>query len=395
MSNEQLTINQTSLKTGLEIIKRMSNFTLKQLLDGKDVKKQAFVLYSLPGIGKSEGLTSLAQSDEYIETIDINAEFGGSLDMPIQHVFKDESGNPHALVLHALHEKIDKLNKHALTHPKTPHYLFLDEFNRGDEFMRQTLMQLLLNTRLPGHELAQNIFVIGAGNTSENIFTDELLENDVNPLDVAARDRIAPLFISLNTKDWLKWAYQNKIHPSIIMFIEQATDPASKLYQAPKTEDSTGATPRSWTKLSDLLDEFNPKRESPSILKPLIQSQIGTELSDEFLSYLSTEPNFDIDNILKNPKESLKTFDELTAPDRRQALLLMPMFLEKQLERGSDVYFKSFEQILKTEDQTTLSTFINIYLENDILRQNFESLFTKLNESEQFNEIRSLYSANM
>lgn len=395
MPNDQLTINQTSLKTGLEIIRRMSEFTLKQLLNGENIRKQAFVLYSLPGIGKSEGLKSLAKSDDYIETIDINAEFGGSLDMPIQHVFKDETGQPHALVLHALHERIDKLNKHALKNPKTPHYLFLDEFNRGDEFMKQTLMQLLLNTRLPGHDLAQNIFVIGAGNTSENIFTDDLIENDVNPLDVAARDRIAPLFISLNTSDWLKWAYQHKIHPSIIMFIEQATNPASKLYQAPKTDDSTGTTPRSWTKLSDLLGEFDPKKESPAILKPLLQSQIGTGLSDEFLAYLSTEPNFNIDDILNNPNDALQSFDDLTAPDRRQALLLMPMFLEKQLESGHTIYFESFEEILKTEDQTTLSTFINIYLENDILRQNFENLFSALNESSQFNTIRSLYSANM
>lgn len=382
-------LNETTLKTALNIIKRSSEFTLKQLNQNERIKKQTFVLYSLPGVGKTEGLRNLAQSKNHIAVIDVNAEFGGSLSMPIQHVEGEK-----ARVLHALHEDIAKLNEHAKQHPDEVHYLFLDEFNRGDDFMKQTLMQLLLNQTLPGHPLEQNIFVVGAGNTSENIFTDENIENDVNPLDVAARDRIAPLFVKLDANQWLDWAYQQGIHPYIITFLENNQNIQNAIYKAPASDDQTGATPRSWEKLSHLFKEFNPANEHISVMKPLIQSIIGSELTDEFIHHLSNKPNFDINDILKDSKEALSKFENLTSPEARQALLMMPPFIENKLKHGDKSYLDSFSEILETNDQTALVKFIKIFVENDILRQNFPTLYSEIVKLDTFKDLRSYYSSS-
>lgn len=388
-------VNLLNLKNAISIIKRASEHTLNLMLKGENIKKQTFVLYSLPGIGKTESLKNLANTKDHIKVIDINAEFGGSLSMPIQDVSTNENGSKEALVLHALHEDINTLNEHAKENPEDVHYLFLDEFNRGDEFMKQTIMQLLLNNTLPGHQLAPNIFVVGAGNTSENIYGDEFGEvpNDVNPLDVAARDRIAPLFVKLDTNAWLDWSYQNKIHPSIIMFVEQSQNAANVLYRAPKSDDETGATPRSWTKLSHMFEIFDPTKESQIIIKPLVQAHVGSELADEFMAYISEQPTFNINDILSDKKTALKEFESLNSTEKRQAMLLMPMFIEKNLKQNARTYFESFEEIMKTKDQNALQKFINIFIQNDILRENFNHTFSALNQSEQFQDIRSKYSA--
>lgn len=392
-------VNLISLKDAIGIIKKGTEGTWKAMQMDSSMKKPTFVLYSLPGIGKTEGLKSLAKSEDHIAVIDINAEFGGSLSMPIQDVSLNADGEKEAKVLHALHEDIADLKDHAEAYPDDIHYLFLDEFNRGDEFMKQTIMQLLLNNTLPGHKLPKNIFVVGAGNTSENIYGDEYGEvpNDVNPLDVAARDRIVPLFLKLSVDNWLEWAYQNKVHPMIIGFLEQkgGAEANSTLYRAPEKDDETGATPRSWTKLSHMFETFNPyDEESGRIIKALVQGHVGSSLADEFMKYASEVPNFKVDDLLSNKQKALSRFEALTATDKRQALLLMPSFIDKDLKKGSRLYLESFDEILNTKDQNAKDRFTRIFLSNDVLRKNFKTTFDAASAMPNFNKIRKQFSAN-
>lgn len=380
-----------NLNEGLEIIKHSSNFALKELNEGRKFRPQTYVLYSLPGVGKTEGIKSIAKSDDHIKVIDINAEFGGSLSMPIQSINKE---NTEAKVLHALHEDIHELREHALAHPNEAHYLFLDEFNRGDEFMKQTLMQLLLNKRVPGHSLPDNVFVVGAGNTSENVFTSEILDNEVNPLDVASRDRIAPLFIKLNVDDWLSWGYKNKLNPVIMEFIDSSDNKESVLYQAPDSVDGTGATPRSWAKLSDTLKAFDLEKTSNRVLTGIIASHIGNSLTKQFKDFLFTTPPFDIDYVLADKNEAFKRFEELTnVINKRQLILKSPYVIEKGLENGSDVQLQSFLEIIRnTNEQQILQRFVRTYVEDGALKDSYPEVYKALMKENTYRSLVAQYS---
>lgn len=402
ISNSSNEHHYITLQNAIHIIKLTSETQLEQIKQGKKVQKQAFIIYSLPGIGKSESLKNLAKTPEHIRVIDINAEFGGSLAMPIQSIH-EVGGNAKAEVLHALHEDISKLKKHALEHPDDPHYLFLDEFNRGDEFMKQTLMQLLLNTKVPGHDLPENIFVVGAGNTASNVFTTDAVDNEVNPIDVAGRDRIAPFFVQLDANGWLRWAYQHDVHEKVIQFIESQDSPEEVLYQAPETVDGTGATPRSWTKLSGLLDIFTDHSDL-GLMQPLIASQIGTHLATKFVNFLNTQGSFSIRDLLSDSQTSLEKFESLNNTDKRQALMLMPRFVEKHLKSNNltdyktpDETYKAFNVLLDTKDQQILERFIKIFFETNqqnqnMMSQNYPLLYNRLQHSKRFMKLAAQYS---
>lgn len=381
------------LNQALGIIKKSTEFALKETRAGRNFRPQTYVLYSLPGVGKTEGIKAIAKSEDHIKVIDINAEFGGSLSMPIQSINQE---NTEAKVLHALHEDIHALREHALKHPNDPHYLFLDEFNRGDEFMKQTLMQLLLNRRVPGHSLPNNVFVVGAGNTSENVFTSEILDNEVNPLDVASRDRIAPLFVQLDVKDWVKWGYENRLNPSILEFIDGSERAEKLLYQAPTTVDGTGATPRSWAKLSDTLKVFDLNDTPNTVLRAIISSHVGNDITTEFMTFLMQKPPFDIHEILSDKSKAFKRFEDLKNPvNKRQLILKSPYVMEQQLESGMRQALDSFLEIISnTNEQQILQRFIYTFVEDSVLEKSYPSVHKELMKENVYRNLLAQYSVS-
>lgn len=391
-----------NLPNALKLIAADTKFVMQEHLAGRASYPHTFMLYSLPGIGKTEGIRSLAQDADHLCVIDINAEFGGSLAMPIQNVeYRDIPAKPGtdssdttprkravAHVLHALDERINRLANLAYNHPHETYWLLLDEANRGDEFMTQTIMQLLLEKRLPGYKLPFNIFVIGAGNTATNIFTKETnIENDVNQFDTAIRDRLNPLFIHLDVNAWLDYAYTNGVHPDVIQFIERAEKPEGLLYRAPHSDDDTGATPRSWTRLTGLLQ--NPAiRNDRTIMRAALASQIGEELATRFNNFLGSSNFIDIPKLLKVP--DLDHFDHKLSPvDRRTFLLLAPRYLERDPALVND-----FATYLTTTDQAALQRFITLLVTNNVLSTQYPETNIALRHLDVFNDMLAAYSAN-
>lgn len=392
MAEDKKQQNFISLNTALKLIKFDTDFQMQEILAGRPTDKHTFVLYSLPGVGKTQGIRQMVGDSQHICVIDINAEFGGSLAMPISHV--DEKSQT-AQVLHALNANIRKLKDHAIKDPTTPHFLFLDEFNRGDEFMKQTIMQLLLENRLPGNSLPANVFVIGAGNTAENIFSDEeVVENDVNELDTATRDRINPLFIQLEPKEWLDWAYANEVAPEVVDFIGSKSYNEQKqlLYQPSKSADGTGATPRSWTRLSSFLTDPAIKND-PVLLRAAVFSMIGNDCGEQFLTYLTTGDSLDIFALLEKPDQA--KFTSLSTGRKMaffsSALRPVEQDLESEAQRG---YAQIFLDYLQTNDQTAIARFMHTQVETGVLQQRYPQTNLYLRKDPRFMQLVMEMSVN-
>ena len=179
--------------------------------------------------------------------------------------------------------------------------LFLDELNRSSLDVRQAALQLVLNKEIHSHKLpyvkGKPTLVISAINPSDGYQVDEL--------DEALIDRFLETKLEADTSSWLSWARSSGINPAILDYLTEHPD---KLHWAPA--NGIGATPRSWAKLSDILDTFS--EIPPEIHYTLIRGKIGMELAAEFSQFLDTyDKVVKVEDIKASVEKSLKSTTDL------------------------------------------------------------------------------------
>lgn len=350
-----------SLKNAAELITTNAEFSLKHHRD-----KIVPVLFSLPGIGKTEIVKhSLLdeQGNPYpVEVIDMNTVSAGSLAMPIQD--KDTKQ-----VVYYLHPQIKRVAELADKTPDKPVFLALDELNRADEnFTRPQLLNLLLSNTIADYTLPNNVFIVGMSNNAEEEIDGVVLSNDVTEFDSATMNRLMPLFIRLDAKDWLDYAYsldengEPKVSPEISLYIESGADaglPSESLLYQPSDPDATNrafATPRSWSRLSAIID--NPVvRNNTDLLAPSVAGQIGDEQALRFTTWLKSHGSMiPVKKILEQP--ALYDHYVNTNAEAIQFMMTAPNYIEGN----------GFDQKLA---DNFLALFVSHYTQTMSLRWNY------------------------
>lgn len=127
-----------------------------------------------------------------------------------------------------------------------PYCLFLDELNACSQEVQKAFYSLILERRIGEYRLPEGSVVIGAGNRAQ----DGAI---VKTMSTALINRMFHVELTVSPKQWLRWAYENDVHPYVTDYIAQRPD--HLFSQPPKTEEPY-STPRSWHMLSDLLKEY-------------------------------------------------------------------------------------------------------------------------------------------
>lgn len=259
------------------------------------------LLFSAPGVGKTEVVRSLASYDPmnpyHVEIIDMNTVMAGSLAMPVANADSES-------VAYKLHPQLLNVKHIAEQNPTKPVFLALDEVNRADEnFTRPQLLNLLLSNTIADTKLPENVFIVGMSNLPEQAFgsgeNQIILSNDVTEFDSAMSNRFMSLFIQPNVDEWLTMyamkynedIQDTNIHADIITYIQSGADGAvnnnADLLYNPTDEDNVNkafATPRSWTALSQLLR--NPAiANNLELLKPAAAGIIGDAQAKAFFKW--------------------------------------------------------------------------------------------------------------
>lgn len=167
-----------SLKNAAKLITTNAQFSLTHKRD-----KIVPVLFSLPGIGKTEiiknNLLDPVGNPYPVEVIDMNTVSAGSLAMPIQDTDTKQ-------VAYYLHPQIKAVSELAKEDPSKPVFLALDELNRADEnFTRPQLLNLLLSNTIADYTLPENVFIVGMSNNAEEEINDIVMSNDVTEFDLS------------------------------------------------------------------------------------------------------------------------------------------------------------------------------------------------------------------
>lgn len=194
-------------------------------------KDQSVLLLSPPGVGKSD-------------TVNKAAEEAG---LPLRSLLgtqiapEDVSGIPRIVG----ERSVFCPPRVLLPEDPKPFCLFLDELPATTPDIQKAFYSLLLERRLGEHSLPAGTWVVAAGNRME----DRAL---VRAMSSALVNRVCILNIRVDLKEWLQWAKSNGVRSEILSFI--IFMPEALMREVPSAPVPF-STPRSWTLLSQALDQ--------------------------------------------------------------------------------------------------------------------------------------------
>jgi hypothetical protein len=166
---------------------------------------------------------------------------------------------------------------------KEPYVLFLDELNACSQEVQKAFYSLIHERRIGEYHLPEGSIVVGAGNRAQ----DSAI---VKTMSSALINRMFHVQMKADTRQWIKWAQKNGLHPWVIDYIIQRPD---HLFSEPPKTEEPFSTPRSWHMLSDALTEYGAggKDIPPETLKMLAFACLSASHAGMFLAYTKTLRN--------------------------------------------------------------------------------------------------------
>ena len=151
--------------------------------------------------------------------------------------------------------------------------IFLDELNSAPPAVQAAAYQLILNRRVGTYKLPDGVDVVAAGNREGD-------RGVTYRMPAPLANRFVHLEMKVDFDDWQDWATLNKIHPEVVGYVGFAKQ---DLYDFdPKSPSKSFATPRSWSFVSDLLEDDDTDNET---LTTLVSGAVGDGLAVKFMAH--------------------------------------------------------------------------------------------------------------
>jgi hypothetical protein len=160
--------------------------------------------------------------------------------------------------------------------------------------------QLILNRKVGTYKLPDNVTIIAAGNREAD-------KGVTYRMPAPLANRFIHIEMGVAFDDWFNWAVDNKINTDVVGYLQFAKQ---DLYDFdPKSASRSFATPRSWSFVSELLDD----ELDTGTTTDLVAGAVGEGLAVKFMAHrkvASSMPN--PTDILAGKVKELKT-DEISA----------------------------------------------------------------------------------
>ena len=239
--------------------------TKKALVKAFAKKRPAF-LWGPPGIGKSEIVTEIA--NEWGNTLVIDLRMAQMEPTDIRGIpffNKDLGVMDWAPPIELPSEELAAQYDHVI--------LFLDEMNSAMPAVQAAGYQLILNGRVGKYVLPENVVIVAAGNRDSDKGVTYRM-----PMPLA--NRFLHLEMRPDFASWQNWAVLNGIHQDVIGYLSFAKQ---DLYDFDaKSSSRAFATPRTWTFVSQLLEEDDCDADT---LYNLVAGTVGEGLATKFMAH--------------------------------------------------------------------------------------------------------------
>lgn len=237
----------------------------RKLLMVTAIKRQRPVfLWGPPGIGKSELVHSIGETLEAL-VIDLRMALLDPTDVRgIGFYNPDSKTMEWAPPVDLPTAETAAKYKHVV--------LFLDEMNSAPPAVQAAAYQLVLNRRVGNYELPDNVSIIAAGNRE----TDKGVTYRM-PAPLA--NRFVHFEMRVDFDSWLDWAVTHDVNSDVIGYLSQHK---MDLFDFDPTSSSRSfATPRSWTFLSEILDEDLSEKQVTDV----IAGTVGEGIAHKFIGH--------------------------------------------------------------------------------------------------------------
>ena len=229
------------------------------------LKKRPLFLWGPPGIGKSDIVRQITDSFTNSYLIDIRLSLWEPTDIKGIPYFDSNSGTmvwgaPSELPTQEFAAQYDTI------------VLFLDEMNSAAPSVQAAAYQLILNRRVGTYKLPDNVVIVAAGNREAD-------KGVTYRMPAPLANRFIHLELAVSFDDWFSWAVDNKIHTDVVGYLTFAK---KDLYDFdPKSPSRSFATPRSWTFVSELLEDDDDDNTTTD----LVSGAVGEGLAVKFMAH--------------------------------------------------------------------------------------------------------------
>jgi hypothetical protein len=151
--------------------------------------------------------------------------------------------------------------------------LFLDELNSAAPSVQSAAYQLILNRRIGKYRLPKNVVMVAAGNRESD-------KGVTYRMPTPLANRFLHQEMKVDFASWQEWAVTHKIHKDVVGYLSFAKQ---DLYDFDSKSSSRAfATPRTWSFVSELLEEDD---SDDNTLTNLIAGTVGEGLAVKFMAH--------------------------------------------------------------------------------------------------------------
>lgn len=252
--------------------------------------KRPVMIWGPPGIGKSDLVESVCNSYENSHLIDLRLSLFEPTDLRGYPAPDMDAGKmvwlpPADLPTAEMAEQYDII------------WLFLDELNGAAPAVQAAAYQLILNRRIGQYVLPENVVIVAAGNRDGDKGVTYRMPK---PL----ANRFMHYEIRVEFQDWLTWATDKGINADVVGYL---TFSKADLYTFDSaSSERSFATPRSWTFVSETLDDCEDFSDEE--VTDMIAAGIGEGTALKFMAHRRVSVNLpNPSDILAGKVKELKT----------------------------------------------------------------------------------------
>ena len=279
-------------------------------------KKRPIFIWGPPGIGKSD---IVHQIGEYMDAhvIDVRLSLWEPTDIKGIPYY---SANDNKMLWAPPVELPDA--EMAAQHKSI--ILFLDEMNSAAPAVQAAAYQLILNRKVGQYTLPDNVYIVAAGNREAD-------KGVTYRMPAPLANRFIHLEMAVSFDDWFQWAADNKIHKDVLGYL---TFSKKDLYDFdPKSPSRSFATPRSWSFVSELVEDELDENTTTD----LVSGAIGEGLAIKFMAHRKVAAS------MPNPTDILDGKVKELKQAEISAMYSLTVSLCYELKEASDKNDKKFD----------------------------------------------------
>src|SRR5210317_1934159 len=280
-------------------------------------KQRPIFLWGPPGIGKSDIVAQITNSLPNSHLIDVRLSLWDPTDIKGIPYFDSNTSTmqwapPAELPSEEFAAQYDNI------------VLFLDEMNSAAPAVQAAAYQLILNRRVGTYKLPDNVMIVAAGNRDAD-------KGVTYRMPAPLANRFVHLELAVSFDDWFEWAVNNNIHKDVVGFLQFSK---KDLYDFdPKSPSRSFATPRSWTFVSELLEDDLDVETTTD----LTSGTVGEGLAIKFVAHRKVAAQ------MPNPTDILSGKVKELKTKEISAMYSLTVSLCYELKEASDKGDKKFD----------------------------------------------------